>query len=445
MVSWPNEAQRVAYQMPAEAVIAALGSDVNRGLSRAEARARLARDGPNALEAEPPIPAWRRFLAQFQDTLVILLLIATAISIGLWVYERDTALPYEGLVILTIVLLNGVLGYVQEERSERAVAALRALAAASASVVRDGERQRIPTAELVSGDIILLEEGDTIPADARLIQSTALQIAEAPLTGESLPVAKETTSLATEVGVGDQHNMVFSGTAVTYGHGRAIVTATGMRTEIGAIAGLLRRTTADLTPLQKELDRTGKRLGLVVLLIAAVMVMTIVLVDVVSGFRALIDVLILGVALAVAAVPEGLAAVVTAVLAIGVQRMAQRHVIVRKLPAVETLGSATVIASDKTGTLTKNEMTVRTVVTASGRVDITGTGYALEGELRQDGHVLADEPLRTEVTYTLGAADRANNAVLQQRDGRWACPSPCPKPIATTTASPICARGLSAP
>jgi Ca2+-transporting ATPase len=175
-------------------------------------------------------------------------------------------------------------------------------------VVRDGEHQRIPTAELVSGDIILLEEGDTIPADARLIQSTALQTAEAPLTGESLPVAKETTSLATEVGVGDQHDMVFSGTAVTYGHGRAIVTATGMRTEIGAIAGLLRRTTADLTPLQKELDRTGRRLGIVVLLIAVVMVMTIVLVDGVSGFRALIDVLILGVALAVAAVPEGLAA-----------------------------------------------------------------------------------------------------------------------------------------
>ncbi len=419
MVSRANESQHVAYQLPAEAVIAALGSDVNRGLSRSEARARLARDGPNALEAEPPIPAWRRFLAQFQDTLVILLLIATAISIGLWVYERDTALPYEGLVILTIVLLNGVLGYVQEERSERAVTALRALAAANASVVRDGERQRIPTAELVSGDIILLEEGDTIPADARLIQSTALQIAEAPLTGESLPVAKETTSLATEVGVGDQHNMVFSGTAVTYGHGRAIVTATGMRTEIGAIAGLLRRTTADLTPLQKELDRTGKRLGLVVLLIAAVMVMTIVLVDGVSGFRALIDVLILGVALAVAAVPEGLAAVVTAVLAIGVQRMAQRHVIVRKLPAVETLGSATVIASDKTGTLTKNEMTVRTVVTASGRVDLSGVGYAPTGDIRQAGQAVIDPTVRVEVERTLGAADRANNAVVQERGGRW--------------------------
>src|SRR6266498_1018309 len=181
MVARANGSQLAAYQMTVDAVIAALGSDTDQGLSRSEALARLARDGPNALEAEPPIPAWRRFLAQFQDTLVILLLIATAISIGLWVYERDTALPYEGLVIFAIVLLNGILGYIQETRAERAVAALRAMAAAEASVVRDGERQRIPTAELVSGDIILLEEGETIPTDARLIQSTALQITEATL------------------------------------------------------------------------------------------------------------------------------------------------------------------------------------------------------------------------------------------------------------------------
>jgi len=199
------------------------------------------------------------------------------------------------------------------------------------------------------------------------------------------------------------------------------VTATGMQTEMGKIAGLLRQTESEPTPLQQELDRTGKLLGIVVLIIAVVMVVTIILVQGIREFSAIVDVLILGVALAVAAVPEGLPAIVTAVLALGVQRMAKRNAIVRKLPAVETLGSATVIASDKTDTLTKNEMTVRTVVTASGRVDITtGTGYALEGELRQDGHALADEPLRTEVTYTLGAADQANNAVLQQRDGRWA-------------------------
>src|SRR3712207_5105722 len=213
--------------------------------------------------------------------------------------------------------------------------------------------------------------------------------------------------------------MVFSGTAATYGRGRAVVTATDMQTEIGKIAGLLHNTESDATPIQQELDHTGKGLGVVVVLIAAVMVLTLILVEGVRGFSAIVDVLILGVALAVAAVPKGLPAVVTAVLALGVQRMARRNAIVRKLPAVETLGSATVIASDKTGTLTKNEMTVRTVVTAGGRVDVTGTGYAPEGELRQDGHALDDESLRTEVSYTLGAADRANNAVLQQRDGRW--------------------------
>jgi Ca2+-transporting ATPase len=293
------------------------------------------------------------------------------------------------------------------------------MAAAEASVLRDGQPQRVPASDLVPGDVILIEEGDTLPADGRLIRSVALQTAEASLTGESLPVSKETAPLADEVGLGDRSNTVFSGTAATYGRGRAVVTATGMQTEMGKIAGLLHRTESEATPLQQELDRTGKLLGIVVVIIAVVMVLTIIVVEGVREFGALVDVLILGVALAVAAVPEGLPAVVTAVLALGVQRMAGRNAIVRKLPAVETLGSATVIASDKTGTLTKNEMTVRTVVTAGGRVEVTGTGYAPEGELRQDGQPLEDETLRNEVSYTLGAADRANNAVLRERGGRW--------------------------
>jgi Ca2+-transporting ATPase len=409
----------VAYQAPALDVTTELGSDPERGLPSDEARARLARFGRNELQVEPPVPAWRRFLAQFQDTLVILLLIATAISIGVWVYQRDEALPYEGLVILTIVLLNGVLGYIQEARAEQAVQALRALSAANATVMRDGSRQRIAASEVVPGDIVLLEEGDTIPADARLLQATALQTAEAALTGESLPVTKDVGPIAEEVGIGDRHNMVWSGAAVTYGRGRAIVTATGMQTEMGKIAGLLQRTEAETTPLQKELDRTGKLLGIIVLVIAAVVVVTIILVDNVRDLAGIINVLILGVALAVAAVPEGLTAIVTAVLALGVQRMAARHAIVRRLPAVETLGSATVIASDKTGTLTRNEMTVRTVVTASGRVDLTGTGYDPTGDISQDGHAITNEALRTEVQRTLSAADRANNATLQKQGGRW--------------------------
>jgi P-type Ca2+ transporter type 2C len=408
------------YRQTTGEVVAGLESDAREGLGAREARARLARYGPNELEAERPVPAWRRFLAQFQDTLVILLLIATAISVGLWVYERDSALPYEGLAIFAIVLFNGVLGYVQESRAERAVAALRAMSAAEASVVRDGERRSIPASELVPGDLILLEEGDTIPADARLIGSTALQVSEASLTGESLPVAKSVEPIEEEVSLGDRTNMIYSGTAATYGRGRAVVTATGMRTELGKIAGLLRQTEEETTPLQKELDRTGKLLGGVVLVIAAVIVATILLVEGVRDPSAILDVLILGVALAVAAVPEGLPAIVTAVLAIGVQRMARRNAIVRKLPAVETLGSANVIASDKTGTLTKNEMTVRTVVTASGRAELGGTGYAPEGELsRGDGRPVEDATLRAEVERALRAADLANNAALGESDGRW--------------------------
>jgi Ca2+-transporting ATPase len=407
------------YRRTVEEVVAGLGSDAWRGLSSEEACARLKRYGPNELEAEKPVPTWRRFLAQFRDTLVILLLIATAVSVGLWAYERDSALPYEGLAIFAIVLLNGILGYVQESRAERAVAALRAMSAAEASVVRDGERRSALASELVPGDVILVEEGDTIPADARLIQSTALQASEASLTGESLPVHKDVRPIEEEVGLGDRSNMVFSGTAATYGRGRAMVTATGMQTELGKVAGLLRRTEDEATPLQKELDRTGKLLGAIVLVIAAVIVATILLVEGVRDPAAIFDVLILGVALAVAAVPEGLPAIVTVVLAIGVQRMARRNAIVRRLPAVETLGSATVIASDKTGTLTKNEMTVRTVVTASGRSDLGGTGYTPEGDLRRDGRLVQDDTLRAEVERALRAADLANNATVNRSDGRW--------------------------
>jgi P-type Ca2+ transporter type 2C len=414
-----NTDQANVYRMSAEEVVAEFGSDQRRGLSGQEASTRLQQYGPNELETEKPVPAWRRFLAQFQDVLIVLLLVATAISIGLWVYERDTALPYEGLTIFAIVLLNGILGYIQEARAERAVAALRAMSANEATVVRDGERRSVPAAELVSGDIVLIEEGDTIPADARLIESTALQTMEASLTGESLPVSKDVAPVEEEAALGDRHNMVFSGTAATYGRGKAVVTATGMHTELGNIAGLLRQTEEETTPLQKELDRVGKLLGGIVLVIAAVVVATILLVEGIRDFAAFLDVLIFGVALAVAAVPEGLPAIVTTTLALGVRRMAQRNSIVRKLPAVETLGSATVIASDKTGTLTKNEMTVRTVVTATGRVDITGTGYTPEGELLRGGRPLEESTLRRELERTLIAADRANNAALQERGGRW--------------------------
>jgi len=408
-----------SYRQPIDDVIAALGTDGRDGLSESEAQARLQQHGRNELVAEKPLPAWRRFLAQFQDVLVILLLVATAISAGLWAYERDAALPYEAIAIFAVVLLNASMGYVQESRAEAAVAALRAMSAADATVIRDGERRNTPATNIVPGDIIVIEEGDTIPADGRLVESTALQTAEAALTGESLPVSKDTHPIADEVSLGDRHNMVFSGTAATYGHGTAVVTATGMRTEMGRIAGLLKETHDEATPLQRELDRTGKMLGIVVVIIAIVMIATIIIVEDVHGLSAILDVLILGVALAVAAVPEGLPAVVTTVLAIGVERMARRHAIIRHLAAVETLGSASVIASDKTGTLTKNEMTVRVVVTASGRVTFDGSGYEPVGEMRREDGGPIDGPLRVELERALAAADRANNAVVEEHDGRW--------------------------
>jgi Ca2+-transporting ATPase len=406
------------YRETIDAGASGLRTDTRRGLTDDEARARLAQLGPNELASEPPVPAWRRFVAQFQDVLVILLLIATAISVVLWVAERDTSLPYEAIAIFAVVLLNATMGYIQESRAEAAVAALRAMSAAEATVIRDGRRQRMPARGLVPGDLILIEEGDTVPADARLVESTALQTAEAALTGESLPVSKDTDLIDDEATLGDRQNMVFSGTSATYGRGTALVTATGMQTEMGRIAGLLKETREEETPLQRELDRTGKVLGLTVIAIAIVMIATIIVVEHVTGLGAIVDVLILGVALAVAAVPEGLPAVVTAVLSIGVQRMARRNAIVRHLAAVETLGSASVIASDKTGTLTKNEMTVRVVVTASGRVTFAGSGYEPTGEVTGDGG-LVEGAQRVELERALAAADRANNAEVRQVEGRW--------------------------
>jgi len=414
-----GDATTTAYRDPADHVVAALETDAERGLSEAEARARLERHGRNELATERPLPAWRKLVAQLRDVLVLLLLVATVLSAGLWLYERDAPLPYEAIAIFLVVLLNAAMGYVQQARAEHAVAALRRMSAARASVMREGARRTILATEVVPGDILLVEEGDTIPADGRLIDAAALQTAEAALTGESLPVEKATGPIGDEVGVGDRRNMIFSGTAVTYGHGRAVVVATAMQTEMGRIAGMLKEAPAETTPLQRELARVGRLLAGVVVAIAVVMITTILLVEDVTGLAAIFDVLILGVALAVAAVPEGLPAVVTAVLALGVQRMARRNAIVRRLASVETLGSATVIASDKTGTLTKNEMTVRAIVTASGRVTLEGTGYEPRGEVRRDGGGPIDGALRAELARTLAAADRATNAVLQERGGRW--------------------------
>ena len=251
-----------AYRQPIEAVLQAVGAHPRRGLAGDDARRRLERDGRNELAAEKRIPAWRKFLAQFQDVLVILLLVATAISAALWIYERDAALPYEAMAILAVVLLNASWATCRSRARNRPSRRCARCRRPQARVIRDGERRSIPAADVVRGDILVFEEGDTVPADARVIQSTALQTAEAALTGESLPVSKDTAPIADEAALGDRDNMVFSGTAATYGRGQAVVVATGMRTEMGRIAGMLQDAPDETTPLQQELDRVGKRWAL---------------------------------------------------------------------------------------------------------------------------------------------------------------------------------------
>jgi Ca2+-transporting ATPase len=399
--------------------MAAFGVDRYRGLAQAEAEARLARHGRNELPAEEPPSTWRRVLAQFRGALTLLLLVATVVSLFVWTIERESPLPYEALTILAVLLLNATLGFVQEGRAEQALQALRQLSAPHADVRRDGERRSVPATDLVPGDILLLEEGSTVPADARVFEAVALQTMEAALTGESAPVTKDVAPIPMEVGLGDRSNMVLSGTLVSYGHGRAVVTATGARSEIGAVAGLLRRTTAEETPLQRELEQVGSLLGRIVVAIALVVAVTIVLAQQVRTLPALVSVLLLAIALAVAAVPEGLTAITTIVLSLGTERMARRRVIIRKLSAVQALGTATVICSDKTGTLTKNEMTVRVAISAGGRTDFTGTGYEPAGDLLRQGRPLEDPVARAEVERLLRAAMLASNATLRQHGGRW--------------------------
>ncbi len=410
-----------AYQLSARDVVAQLQADPTRGLSSDEAQRRLQQYGPNQLQSTPAIPKWRKFLAQFTNPLVMLLLVAVVISLIAWYIEGMHELPYEAIAIIAIVLLNAIIGYFQEARAEAAVAALQKMTTAMAGVLRDGRQQQVASMDLVPGDIMLIEEGNSIAADARVIDVTSLQVAEASLTGESHSVTKDVNPISGEVGIGDQVNMIFSGTVATFGRGKAVVTGTGMQTEMGKIAGMMQAAPEEDTPLQKEIDHVGKLLGIGVIVIAVVIVATIVLVNNVRTFDALVDVLLLGVSLAVAAVPEGLPTILTVVLALGVQRMAKRNAIVRKLSAVETLGSASVICSDKTGTLTKNEMTVRTVVTPSGRVELTGIGYEPVGAVEMYGtdDPVSDPTLQADARRTLLGSALANNAVLEQKEGVW--------------------------
>ena len=407
---------------PAATVLRELKSDGQRGLTQAAALERLELYGPNELKGAAETPWWRRLVEQFENFLVIILLVAIVISSIEWALQdpRETALPYEAIVITIIVVLNAILGFVQESRAEKSVRALMALAAPEASVVRDGERQRVPARDIVPGDIVLIEAGDKIPADARLIEDANLHTDEAPLTGESMPVAKDSRPLDGDIGLGDRLNMLFAGTVATYGRGRAVIVATGMQTEVGKIAGLLEAAEKDPTPLQQELDRTGKRLTIVMLGICALVFAAGLLSAKTFTLSIVLSMFLFAVALAVAAIPEALPAIVTIGLSLGVRRMAAAHAIVRKLPAIETLGAATVICSDKTGTLTRNEMTVRAIYCAAAVTEVSGSGYIPEGVFTSDGKPLAaGSSVHRCLEQTLMAGALVNDAALSNAEGRW--------------------------
>ncbi len=398
-------------------VVAELRADPANGLTDEEAARRLAVDGPNELSQEES-PGWfRRIAVQFRDPLVLLLLAAIVISLIAWVLEDEGGVPFDAVAIAVIVVLNAAIGAVQEERAERAVAALAEMAAAQATVVRGGRIVRIPTRQVVVGDTVVIEEGDAIPADARVIEESTLRVSEASLTGESEAVPKHAEPVGVDAALADRHSMVFSGTAAVSGHARVVVTATGMDTEVGHIATLLGETERLPTPLEREIARVGKVLGVAVIAIAVVVVIVTVLASDIESASDLVEVLLIGVSLAVAAVPEGLPAVLSIVLAIGVQRMASRHALVKRLASAETLGSASVICTDKTGTLTRSEMSVRTVVTADGIGEVSGIGYAPVGELTFRGG--PDPAAEDAVRAMLRAGATASNARIVEEDGYW--------------------------
>ena len=375
------------------------------GLGQKEAGERAGKYGPNEIQSAHRISAWEILVEQFKNVLILILLGATVISLFL-------GHGIESIVIAVIVLFAVLLGFIQEYRAERAIEALRQMAAPTATVIRDGQETKIPARDVVPGDVVVLHTGDRIPADGRLIESINLQLEEAALTGESVPVEKHTQALPTDdLPVGDRKNMVYAGTAVTYGRGKALIVATGMQTEFGKIAQLLQTVESGKTPLQQNLDKVGSVLARAAFVVVAI----IVALGLLRG-QPFIEMLIFGIALAVAVVPEALPAVVTISLAIGVQKMVKRNALVRRLPAVETLGSTSVICSDKTGTLTKDEMTVRKLYVAGQTFSVTGSGYSPTGHFSTNGGTPTE--INTELKQLLSAATLASDAQLVQNGNK---------------------------
>jgi len=389
--------------MEPAAVLSTLNSDPKLGLSDAEAKARLAIYGPNEIEETRKISPWKLLLGQFKETLVLILIVAALVSIAI-------GEAIDSAVILAIVIASAGLGFYQEYRAEQSLALLKKLAAPTAATIRDGQELLLPTRELVPGDLILLESGNKVPADTRIIEQMNLQVDEATLTGESVPVNKSPEQVPTETPLPERSNIAYSGTVVTYGRGKAVAYATGMRTEFGKIARLIQSNEKEKTPLEERMDELGNWM-------IKVLLVTVAGVTLLGIFRGngLIDMFLWGVSLAVAAVPEALPAVVTGALAVGVYRMARRNAIIRHLPATETLGSTSFICSDKTGTLTKGEMTVRRIFTGEQTYDITGVGYEPKGEFNP-APTGTDREL---AKFTCICSVLCNDSRLTKQNGSW--------------------------
>jgi magnesium-transporting ATPase (P-type) len=394
------------WSLPVEEVLAALGSGAD-GLTTATAEQRLAEVGPNELPLPPRPPLWRRVLAQFQDVLVYVLLVAAGLKaiLGEWI---------DFSIILLVAVVNAAVGLIQEGRAESALDGIRKMLSPTAEVRRDGEWTKVDASAVVPGDVVRVRAGDGVPADVRLVVASNLRVEESALTGESLPSTKDTAPVDARAGVGDRSSMLFSGTIVAAGSGEGVVVATGAATEIGAIQSLVAQADDLATPLTRQLGRFGTQIALLILVMGVVMAV----IGHTVHHLAVDDLLSASIGFAVAAVPEGLPALVTITLALGVQQMADRNAITRRLPAVETLGSVSTICSDKTGTLTKNEMTARTVRTAARTVDVAGAGYAPDGGLTLDGAplVVPDHP---DVAAVLDTMALCNDALVVPSADGW--------------------------
>jgi len=405
--------QEAWHSMSVEDVSRILKTDL-KGLNEDESIRRLKEFGSNELVAEERESPIRLLLEQFKNLLIVILIFAT-------IFSAVIGEIVDAIVILAIVVTSATLGFVQEYRAERVLEALKKMMSPTITVLRDGKRNEIPSTALVPGDIILLEAGDKIPADARLFETANLQVDEASLTGESVPVTKELDLIPARNSVGDRKNTVFSGTTVTYGRGKGIVTATGMATEFGKIAEETATTVRDKSPLERRTEEVGKWLGIlslgVCLFVAGFGILREQILHGSVTFAFILEMVLFGIALAVAAVPESLPAIVTGTLAVGMHEMAKRNALVRKMSAVETLGCTTVICSDKTGTLTKGEMTVRRIFTEGRLIDVTGVGYDPKGEFHLDGKLLETD--QDAFPLLMKASILCNDSTLEHKENSW--------------------------